>query len=523
MFESAKSFFSKNYVFIAIIVILLTAAFLRLYKIEDYMTFLGDEGRDVTIVRGILHGDFTFLGPRASAGDFFLGPIYYYFMAPFLFISNYNPVGPAVMVALLGVATVFLVYRVGREFFGNSAGLVAAALYAVSPLVITYSRSSWNPNVMPFFSLLTLYTAYKAIENKKKYLFIISGIFLGILIQLHYLAIFVAAILFFYILFSEILDGEKKNILIALFKKYILTFTGFLIGISPFLLFELRHGFPNTKTIFQFIFFSGNVASSGKFTDVIGDVFFRMFGRLITFYPSPERFIFFSKPFLAVLFYLTLILAFVSLGLILYQLFLSIKKKNKDAHKYLLISFWIGLGVLFFGLYKKPVYDYYFGFMFPAPFLLVGNVFAFFSKNKFLKVAGVIIIALLIWYNLTGNPFRHLANRQYRQVEKISKFVLEKSGGKPFNFALLTLGNSDHAYRYIFEVNNRPPVVIQNPQADPERKSVTDQLFVVCEDQNCQPRGASLWEVAGFGRAEIEGEWPVSVVKVYKLVHFVDQ
>ena len=124
MFESAKSFFSKNYVFIAIIVILLTAAFLRLYKIEDYMTFLGDEGRDVTIVRGILHGDFTFLGPRASAGDFFLGPIYYYFMAPFLFISNYNPVGPAVMVALLGVATVFLVYRVGREFFGNSAGLV---------------------------------------------------------------------------------------------------------------------------------------------------------------------------------------------------------------------------------------------------------------------------------------------------------------------------------------------------------------------------------------------------------------
>src|SRR3990167_1349055 len=110
MFEYAKSFFSKNYVFIAIIVILLTAAFLRLYKIEDYMTFLGDEGRDVTIVRGILHGDFTFLGPRASAGDFFLGPIYYYFMAPFLWLWHYDPVGPAIMVAILGTVTVWMVY-----------------------------------------------------------------------------------------------------------------------------------------------------------------------------------------------------------------------------------------------------------------------------------------------------------------------------------------------------------------------------------------------------------------------------
>jgi len=62
--------------------------------------------------------------------------------------------------------------------------------------------------------------------------------------------------------------------------------------------------------------------------------------------------------------------------------------------------------------------------------------------------------------------------------------------------------------------------MIQYTGIDPQRKSVTDQLFVVCEDPNCQPLGASLWEVAGFGRAEIADEWPVSVLKVYKLVHY---
>jgi len=95
--------------------ILVFAAFLRLYRIQDYMTFLGDEGRDVLVVYNILHGKLTLLGPTASVGGFFLGPIYYYFMAPFLLIFNYNPVGPAVMVALFGIATVWLVYK----FIGN--------------------------------------------------------------------------------------------------------------------------------------------------------------------------------------------------------------------------------------------------------------------------------------------------------------------------------------------------------------------------------------------------------------------
>src|SRR3989338_7539538 len=112
--------------FVLVFFIISFAAFLRLYRIEDYMTFLGDEGRDVLVVYNILHGKFTLLGPTASVGGFFLGPIYYYFMTPFLWLFNYNPVGPAVMVALFGIATVFLIYKIGEEFFGIRVGLVSA-------------------------------------------------------------------------------------------------------------------------------------------------------------------------------------------------------------------------------------------------------------------------------------------------------------------------------------------------------------------------------------------------------------
>src|SRR3989344_1455399 len=106
MINPLFKFLSRNYKKMILVFILIYAAFLRLYLIMDYMTFLGDEGRDVLIVYKILHGDLTLLGPTASVGGFFLGPIYYYFMAPFLWLFNYNPVGPAIMVALFGIATV---------------------------------------------------------------------------------------------------------------------------------------------------------------------------------------------------------------------------------------------------------------------------------------------------------------------------------------------------------------------------------------------------------------------------------
>src|SRR5262245_30806295 len=134
----------KKLIFALLVAILLLAAFLRLYRISDYMTFLGDEGRDVLVAKGILEGHFTLLGPRASAGDFFLGPIYYYMIAPWLWLFRMDPVGPAVMVALFGIATVGLVYVTGKKWFGEKTGLIAAALYTVSPIVITYSHSSWN-------------------------------------------------------------------------------------------------------------------------------------------------------------------------------------------------------------------------------------------------------------------------------------------------------------------------------------------------------------------------------------------
>ncbi len=499
-----------------ILLILLIAAFLRLYRIGDYMTFLGDEGRDVLVVKQILEGDPTLLGPRASAGDFFLGPIYYYLMTPFLWLWQLDPVGPAIMVALFGVATVFLVYYIGGKFFNKPTGIIAALLYAVSPLVIVYSRSSWNPNVMPFFTTAALLLLYFAITKSKLKYFLGVGILLGIIMQLHYLGTFVALIIAVFACIGTLIQKTKSWVseISQLVVRYLVIFVGFVVGFSPFLLFEIRNGFPNLQNIFRFIFNRDDQTNriDASYSEIVSDVFFRVFGRLLVNYPESRHFENYNDLLLQGWKIGIIILAIASVIIIF-------KMKNKIQMS-LLLS-WLIIGVMAFGFYKKPIYDYYFGFMFPVPFLMIGNLLSSVYKAKggsiFTKIFSFALLGLILVPNIYFSPIRYEPNRQKDQIRTISEFVLSQTGDKPFNFALVTGGNSDHGYRYYFELNNKKPVTIENEIVDPERKTVTDQLLIICEE-DCEPLGHSLWEIAGFGQAEIDGEWEVSVVKVYRLI-----
>lgn len=512
----------KTLVLILLIGIILLAAYLRLYRISDYMTFLGDEGRDVLVAKSILEGNFTLLGPRSSAGDFFMGPAYYYMITPWLWLFNYDPVGPAVMVAILSVVTVWLIYYVGRKWFTTAAGLMAAALYSVSPIVITYSHSSWNPDVLPFFALLMMYMLFLGVQAKEKTrYFIFVGFLLGISLQLHYLALLLGAVVFFYIFLAGWYIRKRIEIVVIL-RRYFEIFLGFVIGFSPFLAFEIRHGFPNTKTIIQFIF--GDTAqkgyeTGGTFFSTVSDVFFRIFAKLVFYFPSPDRYNLFSQVELTLFGLFAMLVSFAAL----FVLF----KRTQNKLVLMLVFLWLVLGVLLFGFYKKQIYDYHFVYLFPLPFLIIGNFFAEllqWSKEKKRKiiaaVLGLSMFGGILFYNLTGMPFLNIPNRQKDQAKTIAQAIIDATNNQPYNFALISAGNSDHAYRYFLDILGHPPVTLENILLDPERKSVTGQLLVVCEDPACEPLGHPLFEVAGFGRAEIAGEWDVIVVKIYKLVPY---
>ncbi len=518
---------------IFLLIILAIAGFLRLYNIAAYLTFLGDEGRDALVAYNILHGHLTLLGPRASAGDFFTGPIYYYMMAPFFALFNNSPVGPAVMIALLSVATVWLIYYISKKFFGVSGALVAAILYAISPLVITYSRSSWNPNPMPFFTLLLLYWLYLGVKKTAWKWIVSAGFLYGIALQLHYIEVFTGVVIFFFVLCgnSYLVASQKgiKNYLKSFkesigrdIKQYLQLILGFLIGFSPFIAFEIRHQFENTKAIWKFILVgdpTANDITHNPFWTTISDVFFRLFGHLIYYYPNKEFSYNSTSSYPSGLLILWMAVIVVISLVSVYAI-----RFIKDKLFAMLLFLWLILGVCLFSFYHKPIYDYYFEFMFVLPFLLYGNLFYVITRirksHKVYNSLALIILVCIIAFNFYKTPIQYAPNNQMRQMQEVSDFILSKTNNQPYNFALASKGDSPDAYLYFFHIAHRDPVTIDNLINDPNRTTVTNQLFVVCESQPCQVIANSDFPIAGFGQAQIVGQWQVSVEKIYKLVHY---
>lgn len=489
---SLASFFARyrRYVVFSIVLFAL-GFFLRSYRISEYLIFLGDEGRDALIVkRMVLDGELTLLGPTASVGGIYLGPIYYYLMVPFLVLFGFDPVGPAVMVAFFGALTSVFVFLLGKRFFGDVAGVVAGLLYAVSPLIIHFSRSSWNPNVLPFFTVFLMWALVNSREARKWGMRVLAGVSLGFCLQLHYLALILIPIVGIVTLFVF-----RKRIIF-----YMQFLAGVLLGVSPFLLFELRHGFPNTFGVYRFLFQTKNTAFTGGGTfDVkthFVDLFVRMF-RIFVVDGSIQ---------LGIVVTLVALISIVAGGVWAYR-----KKRRLG---YVVLMVWTLLGVLGLAFYKGQIHDYYYAFLYATPFLILGLG----AQNVWSKTWGKGIVltlaSFLFFYNLMRSPiFVSGPSDLLGQTKTIAHKVVELSYGNPYNFALVTDGNSDHAYRYFLELWGKKPTPID--------ERVESQLIIVCESKKCGPYGNPLFEIAAFGQAQIVEERPIiGDVKVLRLIHY---
>ena len=290
-------------------------------------------------------------------------------------------------------------------------------------------------------------------------------------------------------------------------KYYVYSLISFLSAYSPFLFFELRHNFVNTRQVIRFLFSTqtniGFLSFVSNFWQTASDIFIRSFWRLVVI-ENAEL----SKIFLVV---------------VIVSFYFFVKRKiNKEKLLALkIVLLWFFVSVATFGFYRGVIYDYYLGSLFTAPFILSGiALFHIWQSGGKIKWFAPVIFCILVFFNLDNSPLKIEPNNMLKNTKTIAQFVLDKTEGKPYNFALLAPFNSDHAYRYFLELWGRPPVTIESPQNDPQRKTVTDRLMIVCEEKVCKPLGHPLWEIAGFGRAEIVGEWQVVTVKVYSLVHY---
>ena len=65
------------------------ALFFRLYKLREFYIFEHDQDLYSFIVRDILSGHFRLIGQLTSIDGVFIGPLYYYLLAPFYALFGY--------------------------------------------------------------------------------------------------------------------------------------------------------------------------------------------------------------------------------------------------------------------------------------------------------------------------------------------------------------------------------------------------------------------------------------------------
>lgn len=191
---STLSFFKKNRIIILITIAVLAGAFLRTYHFSDWIHFELDQSRDAKVIdtaytEGI--GNLPLLGPRAAGSFLRLGPFFYYFNYLSALIFGNTPAGIAAITAIFGILAIPIFYAFVSEYFEKRISVVLLFIFAFSLFFIIYSRFSWNPNPLPFFTIATFYCLLKATkqEEKRKGMWLILwAFFLALATQFHFLA-----------------------------------------------------------------------------------------------------------------------------------------------------------------------------------------------------------------------------------------------------------------------------------------------------------------------------------------------
>ena len=478
-----------------IIIILAFAAVVRFWRLEALTTFGSDQGYDFLIVKRMLvDGKFTLLGPKIgpynNIGNLYLGPAYYYLIAPFLFAFHFNPIGPAVFTASLAIATIFMIYVIAVRFISKTVAVLASGLYAFNAFLIDQSRATSNPHLIPFFSSIFIFSLLQITLKKAKSIIwpILCGFSLGIMFQLHYLTIslFIAALV--------LLTFSRK------LTKLIEVILAFIVIISPQIMFEIRHEFFITNQFFRQIT-SGQSVSN-----------FEVFKAQFIISVKKLSFAFFNVD------KFSLIIFIPATFLILIYLLKDRKTQVPIFLLILTVIFNLSLACL----YPGEIGLHYFASIYVHVVILIAiMIVALFNLagNYVYKSIVVLLVLQIFAINfLNLNLFReegYTMPKGWNLIGiKIAASII-KSNTSPterFNIAS-TLDGDTRAmpYRYLLETNNLKPLGVEDyPSAN--------ILFLVCRDEDEAIKRYTVWEVASFSPFRIVAKWEIqNGIKLYKL------
>jgi 4-amino-4-deoxy-L-arabinose transferase-like glycosyltransferase len=235
---------------LTITVILLLAAFLRIYQLDTIPNGLTvDEamrGYDAYSILRTGKDSFGNVSIFLRGFEDYTPALYTYLTIPFVAIFNLSAYSTRLAAALVGVLVVALSYQVIRRPFGQTAALIGAFLLAISPWHIISSRTGAEWNLLSLAPVLTIALAYRGL-TRPRYL-IAAGIVAGITLYGYaptkaFLPVLITGFVFFY--WRE-LRRQKRAALIALIAFILIATPLYIFSFSPRGMNRFNHVYEGT-------------------------------------------------------------------------------------------------------------------------------------------------------------------------------------------------------------------------------------------------------------------------------------
>lgn len=423
----------KIVIFLTLVASFLLCFFLgaRMILHGDFF-YLADQARDMLLVRDIVIGHkLTLIGSHSGAGGLFHGPLWLYMLVPIFLIGKGNPFVFTYWYIAIPSLTILAGFFVGTKLYGKCFGIIVTFLLGTSAILWAYIPNTIGINLMPLLYIIFLYPATLYIRGNTKAL-IFAAFLAGLAFQFETAsALALIPILFFLVFLNPNIIKHKKIILLSVIS--------FLVSLSNFILFDMRHQFLIFKSTLQLFGQPNNHKDYANFLQRVLDHLHSMQDTYLS--------ITFSHNILLIFF------AIIVLGVAAYIFY-----KNKSHLREFIFLFFTPLLVyIFYMFYPHPIYAEY------VLDLSVSLLFAFslaltlLSKHTTGKFISALFLVLTIFfagkylYTTYSKPYiPDTTGGSYLNQKQVSEWILDNADDKPYSYFVYTPETFTYGMDYLF-------------------------------------------------------------------------
>lgn len=412
--------------------ILLTGLFFRSFQVVERFEFAHDGDLYSWIVKDILvNYHIRLLGQLTSAPGIFIGGLFYYLLIPFFLLTNMDPVGVTYFAIIMGLSTIFSIYFVLSKLFKIEVGLIAAILYAT--LLSTVNADRWVvPTITTNLWVIWYFYVTLKIARGNYQLLPLLGILIALIWHVHIALFPVLIAVPAAIILSKKLPSLKQSLSFL---------AAFFITSLPLFVFEARHGFGQTFSLFA-NFTSPRESAVGlyKLTLVI-NMIAKNIGNLFF---APQS----INQNLSIVF--TVIIALSGFWLV--------KKRLLLKKELAVLLIWVSGVVAFFSFTSSPISEYYFSNI-EIIFLTIISIFLYYLfkssfPGKILVTGLLLIIPIKNSYFMITQDFYH---KGYVEKKAVVNYIRTDAQSRNFpcvGISYITAPGENVGFRYFFYLEN---------------------------------------------------------------------